>query len=184
MQIVMWRRLSYAFAAIGLMTIALVAKDVRTISIRDDCDPASFNAAFGDGTCVGDGDTTLDEFAAALPQGHEKWRFNSPQTDTDLGVNSSNRGGETHTFTEVDEFGGGFIPFLNRPDEGLAPECVLFDAAGNPVPGADDTFAPGLGAQASFVPAGGSTPTQTLSKGTHKFQCCIHPWMRSVVTRK
>ena len=26
--------------------------------------------------------------------------------------------------------------------------------------------------------------TTTLPKGTHKFQCCIHPWMRSTVVRR
>src|SRR4051812_21900422 len=99
MKISMWKRMSYAVAAVALMAIALAAKDVRTISIRDACDPASFNAAFGDGTCVRDGGVTLDEFLAELPDGHPKWRFNDDRTETDAAVNSSNRGGELHSFT-------------------------------------------------------------------------------------
>jgi hypothetical protein len=181
----MWKTLAYVCAGTALMTMAVVAKDVRTISVRDDCDPATFNANVGPGTCVGGGDTTFDEFLGALPDGHDKWRFNNDRTETDLAVNSNNRGGETHTFTEVRKFGGGFIPFLNNPDEDLVSECVALDANGNPTELADGTFVPGAGVNPqTVVPPGGTTPTKTLSRGSHKFQCCIHPWMRSTVTRR
>src|SRR5436309_13886792 len=36
------------------------------VLIKDDCDPATFNAAIGAGTCVGKGDTTFSEFIAEL----------------------------------------------------------------------------------------------------------------------
>ena len=186
MKISMWKRFSYAIAVVVLATMAVVAKDVRTITIRDDCDPATFNEAVGPGTCVGDGGTTFDEFLAELPDGDDHWRFNSDRTETDGAVNSTNRGGETHSFTEVGAFGGGFIPLLNQPDEDLAPECVKLEN-GEPIPSPanDGTFIPGPGFNPqTIVPAGKSSPTQTLKKGSHKFQCCIHPWMRSVVTRK
>jgi len=183
MKISMWKTLSYVCAAAALTTMAVAAKDVRTISVRDDCDPATFDAAIGPGTCVGEGDTTFQEFLDALADGgHEKWRFNSDRTETDLAVNSSNRGGETHSFTEVKRFGGGFIPLLNM---GQAPvgECALL-VNGNPVPTPDGNFVPGADALASLVPPGGSTDTKTLSRGTHLFQCCIHPWMKSTVVRR
>ena len=43
---------------------ALVAKDRLDMRLRDDCDPATFNAAVGPGTCVGGGDTTFQAFLA------------------------------------------------------------------------------------------------------------------------
>src|SRR6185436_13624888 len=114
MKIVMWKRLSYALAAVALMAIAIAAKDVRTISIRDNCDQATFDAAIGPGTCVGEGDTTFQEFLDALADGgHEKWRFNNSVTEADVAANAKNEGGEGHTFTPVAKFGGGFIQDLN-----------------------------------------------------------------------
>ena|SRR5215218_6377411 len=185
MKISMWKRFSCALAVVALAAMAVAAKDVRNISVRDDCDATTFNAVIGEGTCVGDGDTTFDEFVAELPDGHEKWRFNNDRTETDAAVNATNRGGEVHSFTEVGKFGGGFIPFLNNPDEDLAPECVLLDANGEAVPADEVSSVPGPGFNPNtIVPPGKTSPTQTLTKGTHKFQCCIHPWMRSVVTRK
>ena len=177
MKISIWKTLSYVCAAAALTTMAVAAKDVRNISIRDDCDQATFDDAIGPGTCIGDGGTTFAEFLAALPDGDEHWRFNNDRTETDGAVNSTNRGGETHSFTEVKNFGGGFIGLLNNPDEDLAPECATVDPDAGLIPG------PGFNPQ-TIVPPGKSSPTQTLSRGTHKFQCCIHPWMRSVVTRK
>jgi len=185
MKISMWKTVSYVCAAAALTTMAVGAKDVRTISVRDECDPATFNAALQDpDACVGDGDVTFTEFLDALADGgHEKWRFNNDRTETDSAVNSSNRGGETHTFTEVKRFGGGFIPLLNM---GQAPisECVDL-STGSPILLPDGTFKPGTGVNPdTVVPAGGTSRTQTLPRGTHKFQCCIHPWMRSTVTRR
>src|SRR4051812_17957355 len=49
----------------------------EVVRIQDRCDPDTFNAALGDGACVGDGDTTFDEFndefLAKGSVGH--WRF-------------------------------------------------------------------------------------------------------------
>ena len=59
MKISMWKALSCVCAVAALTTMAVVAKDVRTISVRDECDPATFNAALQDpATCVGDGETS------------------------------------------------------------------------------------------------------------------------------
>jgi hypothetical protein len=75
-----------------------------------------------------------------------------------------NLGGETHTFTEVDDFGGGIVPQLN-------------DLAGVPVP------APECLALVSddFIPPGGSDSEVEDEEGTELYQCCIHPWMRAKV---
>ena len=80
-----------------------------------------------------------------------------------------NRGGETHTFTPVAEFGGGFVTELNG-------------ISGNPVP-APECLNFGL---IVFIPAGGievgpTAGSSELPVGSHKFQCCIHPWMRTVI---
>ena len=183
------RRL-YACVVAAILAVAsvavLIAKDSLNIRLRDDCDPATFNAdppaGVGPGTCVGDGDTALADFRAEFGQTGqvEKWRFNNDHADVDRGtaITVTNRGGETHTFTRVAEFGGGFVPPLNGlPDGGqltLAPECAA--APGVPQPPGENNL---------FVPAGASMQTPRLtSRGTVKFQCCIHPWMHSEITVK
>jgi plastocyanin len=110
---------------------------------------------------------TLAEFNEELSSplsaaviGHEAWRNDPPylQVHTDQDVKVTNRGGRVHTFTEVAEFGGGRVPPLNQ---GLvpAPEC----------------------ATAANMPPGATAEVTGLSAGNHRFQCCIHPWMRAVV---
>jgi len=160
--------------AVSAAAATLTADDgVRTVQIRDDCDPATFNAdpPAGPGLgviCGGDGDTTFGDFIAELQatQTAEKWRFNPTSTD-DTRLMARNRGGETHTFTPVANFGGGIIPGLNalsgNPVE--APEC-----------------ADGAKFGASVVPPGTSSKTITAKAGD-RFQCCIHPWMRTTVTK-
>ena len=140
----------------------------RSITILDQCDPASFNAAIGAGACVNrNGGITFDAFVALLQEQARvpSWRF-SPDTihvPRDLTLAIINRGGEEHTFTEVEEFGGGVIPFLNN-------------LAGTPVP-APECVALGSGGR---IPAGGQT-SHTFEPGeADKYQCCIHPWMRAV----
>jgi plastocyanin len=75
-----------------------------------------------------------------------------------------NRGGETHTFTEVEEFGGGIVPELNELTglTSIAPECNQL-AAGD------------------FLAPGASSSEEVEEAGVEKYQCCIHPWMRAQV---
>ena len=84
-----------------------------------------------------------------------------------LTVRVTNVGGEDHTFTEVTEFGGGFVPPLNGVG-GPAGTVPL-------VPAAACLEQPGI------VAPGDTVQIKGLSPGVHKFQCCIHPWMRAVV---
>ncbi|HEV7589532.1 MAG TPA: hypothetical protein VGO40_15565, partial [Longimicrobium sp.] len=77
-----------------------------------------------------------------------------------------NTGGETHTYTEVDEFGGGVVPMLNQlsGNTTVAPECsnaAEFDS--------------------STVRSGQTVEHTFDARGTEKYQCCIHPWMRQTV---
>jgi hypothetical protein len=82
-----------------------------------------------------------------------------------------NTGGETHTFTKVASFGGGFVPDLNQfsgnPTE--APECMLPPS---------DTF---ILVEAGETEAGPTAWTAALPVGVNHFQCCIHPWMRITI---
>src|SRR5262245_17958971 len=55
-------------AALPTSALARQAKHVGSIIGHDACDPASFNAMFGDGTCINPGPTTLDEFFAELTE--------------------------------------------------------------------------------------------------------------------
>jgi plastocyanin len=144
------------------------------IQLQDNCDPATFNATLGAGTCAhassGAG-VTLASFNAEL-QATQKvaaWQIVpatlSVREGTTLDV--TNAGGETHTYTEVENFGGGVVPALNAASGNttVAPECA--DAANF-----DSTMV-----------HSGQTKQHTFDeKGTEKYQCCIHPWMRQTVT--
>jgi hypothetical protein len=73
-------------------------------------------------------------------------------------VTAINDGGRLHTFTEVANFGGGFVPPLNGT-LAFAPEC----------------------ATATPLPPGARQQVTGLTPGNHLFQCCIDPWMRMLV---
>jgi len=151
------------------------------VALVDNCDHNTFPA----GLCVvlpRPGDVTFAEFLALLfsPRiptvvGHPAWRFEPSYLDIRAGqtLRVTNSGGEGHTFTEVAAYGGGSIPLLNgvpaptgiTPFNPLirAPECPL-----NP-------------ANLVVVAQGDTVQVTGLSPGVHKFQCCIHPWMRAAI---
>lgn len=153
------------------------------IRLRDDCDPATFNAAIPSvpplpPTCIGGGNTTFDRFLAEFTAENSvgAWRYSTDQTDAKLGqlVTLENRGGETHTFTKVEKFGGGFVDLLNG-NKAPAPECATVTSSGlKPI---------GPNASSYFVgPQTGVTPGPKLSDaGEQKYQCCVHPWMRITI---
>jgi plastocyanin len=151
---------------------ASAASATRQVQVLDDCDPATFNAAIGPGTCVKDGGTTFQAFIGQLvAQGRAPaWRFAPAQLHLDAGgrLQAHNRGGEEHTLTEVANFGGGCIQGLNDL-LGLTPvaECAGF---------------PGGAFTATLVPPGGTVTTVALPPGVHRYECLIHPWMQTTVT--
>jgi hypothetical protein len=150
------------------------AGDSREIRMQDRCDPATFNAVFGEGVCIKDGGTTLDEFLAELnPKdgGDNHWRNLPNGTELKPGghLDVVNEGGETHSFTEVVDFGATPIPDFAVLNNALPP--------GTP-------FAVPVGADLHFVPSGGTLRIDNLSVGTHKFECFIHPWMVSTVEQR
>jgi plastocyanin len=190
-----WRRFLYAsglivLAAVSAGTYATVqaGPSIRTVQLRDDCDPVSFNAALsptGPPACVGDGDTTFPDFIADVTAtgSSDKWRFNPVKTEADRGVNTENRGGEAHSFTEVKHFGGGFVEALNG---GMTPltECAARTPDGMLIRDAQGNLVPALPAIQTLIPAGTSSAATSLKKGVHTFQCCIHPWMQTTIVVK
>lgn len=114
-----------AMSALVLATPSDASRGGQKVEIQDDCQPASFNAVFGAGVCVGDGETSLNAFIRQLTATKiaKDWK-SDPSMLTIRGgrpVILENEGGETHSFTLVKAFGGGFIPLLNQ-------------LSGNPVP--------------------------------------------------
>ena len=146
------------------------APEVRVVDMLDRCDPESFNAMFGPGICVFDHPgVSVDTFLRVLGNSGQigSWHFSPRQVQLKEGqaVQAHNSGGEDHTFTEVAEFGGGFIQDLNN-------------LTGNPIPAPECLDFPNL----EFIPAGGSNAPDVEEVGEHKYMCCIHPWMRATVT--
>jgi len=137
----------------------------------DECDPTTFNAALGPDFCknvtLGAAVKLSDLFAsAAAGTPNPGWDFEPDALTISRGtiLSAVNQGGEPHTFTEVAHFGGGFIPDLNASGQIVVPEC-----AGG--------FA-NVHVAATRILQGSHRDITGLSKGTHLFQCCIHPWMR------
>ena len=139
---------------------------VRPIQILDACDPTSFDAVFGLGTCIRPGGRNLTDFIGEVSAKGEAdaWRFAPGNIEARVGqmLLAINKGGEKHTFTEVKKFGGGLNATLNELSHNteVAPEC-----------------------NTSTLIAAGSSQTDELDEpGTELYQCCIHPWMRTTVT--
>src|SRR5215510_13539278 len=162
-------------AALGSFAGTVTAKDFLDVRARDQCDPATFGAL-----CTGShtGSVTLDAFRAALATGgHDAWKFNPGPSGAHIDrggvVQVRSEAGETHTFTQVAQFGGGFIPALNVAvgNAAPAPECLLPRPSPTSINvTADSSVLFQAGNSALFPP------------GIHLYQCCIHPWMRTIIT--
>jgi plastocyanin len=145
----------------------------RHITILDDCDPTDAGWEPTGGCLLKSGDVTVAEFDALLASslslsvvGHPAWRNQPSYLEVRAGetIKVENDGGRLHTFTKVAAFGGGRIPPLNI---GLtpAPECALAAGAADPA-----AVAPGKRLELSG-----------LAAGIHRYECCIHPWMRALI---
>ena len=193
-----WLAVGICLATLFSIVANTNAQTTTTIMMRDACDPDSFNAALGPGHCIAGhhGNTLFSDFLSELQtdQNAGAWRFNPMLNATErqfklvrVDLNSGdqttiqNVGGETHTFTRVENFGGGFKARLNglTGNSDPAPECaqVLPDGTLAPQPESDTN---------QFVEAGNTEPgptagTATLPLGVSRWECCIHPWMRMVV---
>ena len=140
--------------------------NVAVVRMMDACDPTTFAGV--PGGCQRNGGVTMEQFASQLSRLGRvpAWQF----APTDLFLQegdeymATNFGGEVHTFTEVEEFGGGIVPaFNNILGLTIAPECESL-------------------LQSDFIPPGQSTPADEPEEvGDEHYQCCIHPWMRMTV---
>jgi plastocyanin len=170
-----------ALCSLWLLAGPAFARDGgQSVRLRDECDPATFNAGARP-LCnpALSGDVTLQQLTAFLSQQPQDilrkrdalgWKFNPDDTEVRVGttLQISNIGGETHTFTDVSASGftGGCIAGLNAPF-GLAPNplCANFAQV----------------QATSGVPSGGSLSVRLTRVGTVLFECLIHPWMRTSV---
>lgn len=172
----MRRFVSYVSFVSAAMVVAACSKDTLSptadarVSVQDQCDPASFNAALGAGACAKQGSMTFAQFNSELNATHQvaAWRFvpNAFTIKVGQSITATNDGGEQHTFTEVKAFGGGIVPALNSASGNTqeAPECAAL--SGN-----------------AMIASGGTFRTDAATAaGTELYQCCIHPWMRATVT--
>ena len=168
--------ITFAGATQGLAQSAAPSPSVKQVVALDECDPTTFNAALGPDFCKNIAlgfSTTFDDLFKEAAAGHpdKKWDFEPDTVSMKQGTTLSvvDQGGEPHTFTEVQEFGGGFIAGLNG-GENTVPEC-----AGG--------FGKVKVARTRLL-QGSQLQVVGLSKGEHKFECCIHPWMRVKVEVK
>jgi len=137
------------------------------VRLQDECEEESFNRELGEDTCDrdGKGGITFSQFMRQLSQtgSVRAWKIVPALLTLREGteVTVKNVGGEDHTFTEVEEFGGGIVPLLNELSHNpvMAPEC----------------------ANAEIVEEGASIKEDFDEAGVEKYQCCIHPWMRQIV---
>jgi plastocyanin len=186
----MWPRLAVAVLLALLVgswnpgspvVLAQVDGNDNNIAVADDCLPGD-SACDPTGGCQlnrHQGDVSNAEFFALLRSpltippngsliGHPSWRNEPSHLTVGEGktVRVTNTGGRGHTFTAVAQFGGGFVAPLNV---GLtpAPECNP-NPAQNPNPPVP-------------LPPGATDQVTDLAPGLHKFQCCIHPWMRATI---
>ena len=146
----------------------------RVVRVRDACDPSSFNAVIGPGTCERSGGgkrVDFGDFFASIADrgGHSKWYFKSGTSSIRRGddvVVRLDQGGEFHSFTEVAQFGPGCVPEINQ-------------AAGLSGPPAADCA---LMMNAFVAPGAEETTVSGLQDGVHRFECLIHPWMQTTIT--
>lgn len=140
---------------------------LAAVRLMDACDPATF--AVVPGGCQRNGGMTLAQFTAQLTALHSvpAWHMTPPDLYIKEGdsFQATNYGGENHTFTEVEEFGGGVVASLNELAglTEIAPECLTA------VP--NELIAPGES----------SDPDTPEEVGDEHYQCCIHPWMKMTV---
>jgi plastocyanin len=156
------------------LTVEQASKGHTEIHPEDNCDPATFGALCNPNFR---GTTTLAAFQAELAatQRVAAWEYGGGTIRVNSGetFQVDNKGGETHTFSVVQNFGGGRVPGLNTASGNpvVAPECV---AGPNPT---NVDIASGAGINVTTGATGA-----IKAKGTFKVQCCIHPWMRTTIT--
>lgn len=152
---------------------------IAQIVALDECDPTSFNKALGPDFCKNVAlaplgfATTFDDLFKKAASGtpDPSWDFEPDILKVKQGTTLvvTDQGGEPHTFTEVKQFGGGFVEGLNAGEETVS-EC-------------SGGFK-NVDVAKTRIIQGSDLRVTDLAKGEHRFQCCIHPWMRMKVEVK
>jgi hypothetical protein len=141
----------------------------RTVNLMDACDGPSF--ALAGVSCTRNHGIQFDDLIAQLAATGSAgaWHNAPSQMDAKVGLTLTavNKGGELHTFTKVAKFGGGFVPDVNNllhltP----TPECMAVSDG------------------STLILPGGADTDDIVQPGTTLYQCCIHPWMQTVVNGK
>jgi plastocyanin len=164
---------------------------VETVRVEDRCDPATFNPAGV--LCTrpaGGGNVTLQQllgFIAARPAHvlEERdalgWRFKPDEVGVKPGttLHVTNLGGEVHTFTNVTRTGFtlGCVGVINQFFANLLPPADPALCNAFPTNPALNVLAP----KGANLPFPTSVDVPVNGSGTLKFQCMIHPWMRTTV---
>ena len=181
-------KVASAMTPIAAAVVLVATSNPMVVRMQGPCDPDSFNAAVGPGTCIIKGETTFEHFIAELTRAQKvgSWHFDPSAGTLAPGtvLSLENRAGEVHTFTKVKEFGGGFLQFLNvlSGNPVPAPECATATIGGlMPKPESPSNIFVEAGTTEVGPTAGGPI----MPSGTKtKFMCCIHPWMRTELTTK
>jgi plastocyanin len=167
--------LPVAVAVLAAPAYAAGQAPQRQIFARDACDPVTFDQALGAGACTRSGGLPFQQFISQLTrlQRAPAWRFTPDSVELSPGQSfvATNAGGETHTFTEVAQFGGGFVPQLNQLSGNLTPALL---ANGQPACSRSNP-------ELNLIAPGQSTMPDAEDAGVHLYQCCIHPWMHAVL---
>lgn len=154
------------FSGVGVTSAQAAAPHHRVLELRDECDKASWDVEFPGLCSRSAGSVSLAKFRSALATGGSgAWWIRQRDITIDAGdtVAATNVGGIIHSFTEVSEYGFGCVPEWNSAITASVNNCTFANFG-------------------TFVPEGTTSAPVTLSVGVHKFQCIIHPWMRTVVT--
>jgi len=163
------------FATLALATLPLLAPVAaqadspqnRVLELRDACEKSSWDVEFP-GLCTKSaGSVTLSEFREELADGGDgAWWIRQRAIGLNQGdsIAVKNVGGIVHTFTEVNQFGKGCVPEWNQAVKETVDNCDFGKFIG------------------TLVQPGASSVPEKPAVGVHKFQCLIHPWMRTTVT--
>ena len=145
----------------GPRYVALAADVTHTVRLMDACDPRTFTPCARDAG----GGVSSDNFFRQLEATGQvgAWHMAPALVNALVGQTllAVNVGGRQHTFTEVEQFGGGIVPILNQLSGNTTPaaECLAL-------------------APSDLLDPGESTSEVLDEEGTELYQCCIHPWMR------
>ena len=140
---------------------------VDGILLLDQCGGATWTPFGG---CLINGPVARPDWLAEViaTGSHPAWENVPVEAKVESGTTVAviNLGGRPHSFTRVENFGGGILPVLNtREDTRIpAPEC--------------------LSGIVQIAGAGGSVNHTFTDKGEQRYQCCFHPWMRTTVKVK